>query len=113
MIKHSQINLLDKVNKLADTAKHRVEKRPRQYSDEILALPMNQQPEAIAKLPTPELREIVRFYVSDHHAKLDGLVRMVLDQPTREARNKALDRVPPSARALVRSRVIAAFKEKA
>jgi hypothetical protein len=104
--------LLDKVNKLADTAKHRVEKRPRTYADEILSLPMNQQQQAIEQLPTPELREIIRFYVSDHHAKLDGLVRMVLDQPNREARNKALDRVPPSVRQVVRNRVIDVFKEK-
>ncbi len=84
--------------------------RPRHHADRIISLPEPEREQAILDLPE-DIQSTVRHYITDHHLKLEGLVRMVLNAGSREARKQALTIVPACARMEVRDLVIARFKK--
>ena len=94
---------------MAPTEKN--DKRPRHYAADILALAPTEREAAITGVPE-HMRDAVRHHVQDQAQKIDALANHVSRLDTKEARKKAVEKIPEGVREAVKMRVIELFTNR-
>lgn len=87
------------------------QKMPRAHAADILALPTTDREAALEDVPE-HVRETVRHHVRDQVQKIEALAGYVARLETKDARAKAIERIPSGVRDAVKTLVIEIFKNK-